>query len=315
MSRLRVGVIGLGVGERHLEAYARERRLDRQGTIRFTDGLVRLFSTAAAPLRHARGAGLFALDLLPPARHFVAKRMMFGARAWLLPGASWGFNAVPQAQRLLDDQQRLMGNAGAAVARQRGEQRPGGDAREVGQHQQRQNSGDDQLGQTVVVDRAEDSQMLRQKGDERGHSQRARHVSGEHGAADDVGQRAHRFGLALHLHQQATNVGVMQDADLGAATDAGFGALDAVVNVAGISRTTGFATGSDADWRDVLSVHLDGYRNILGAALPLMAAAGRGHILGVTSGSGWRAADAGAYGYSMANTYNQRMLPREDVIE
>jgi len=26
-------------------------------------------------------------------------------------------------------------------------------------------------------------------------------------------------------------------------------------------------------------------------------------------------ADAGAYGYSMANTYNQRMLPREDVIE
>ncbi|MFZ2239437.1 MAG: SDR family NAD(P)-dependent oxidoreductase, partial [Gordonia amarae] len=59
-----------------------------------------------------------------------------------------------------------------------------------------------------------------------------------------------------------------------------FGALDAVVNVAGISRPTGFATGSDADWRDVLSVHLDGYRNILGAALPLMAAAGRGHILG-----------------------------------
>lgn len=75
-----------------------------------------------------------------------------------------------------------------------------------------------------------------------------------------------------------------------------FGGLDAVVNVAGITRPTGFATGSDEDWRTVLSVHLDGYRNILGAALPLMAAAGRGHILGVTSGSGWRAADAGAYG-------------------
>ena len=65
-----------------LAAYARARQLDRQGTIRFTDGLVRLFSTAAAPLKHLRGAGLFALDLLPPARHFVAKRMMFGARAW-----------------------------------------------------------------------------------------------------------------------------------------------------------------------------------------------------------------------------------------
>jgi len=75
-----------------------------------------------------------------------------------------------------------------------------------------------------------------------------------------------------------------------------FGGLDAVVNVAGISRPTGFAKGSDDDWRSVLSVHLDGYRNVLGAALPLMAAAGRGHILGVTSGSGWRSADAGAYG-------------------
>ena len=65
-----------------LATYARERRLDRSGTIRFTDALVRLFSSDAAPLRHARGAGLLALDLLPPARHFVAKRMMFGARAW-----------------------------------------------------------------------------------------------------------------------------------------------------------------------------------------------------------------------------------------
>ena len=65
-----------------LARYADARRLDRQGTIRFTDGLVRLFSNAIPPLAHARGAGLFALDLLPPARHFVAKRMMFGARAW-----------------------------------------------------------------------------------------------------------------------------------------------------------------------------------------------------------------------------------------
>ena len=75
-----------------------------------------------------------------------------------------------------------------------------------------------------------------------------------------------------------------------------FGGIDAVVNVAGISRPTGFAKGSAEDWLGVLAVHLDGYRNVLGAALPLMAAAGRGHLLGVTSGSGWRAADAGAYG-------------------
>ena len=45
----------------------------------------------------------------------------------------------------------------------------------------------------------------------------------------------------------------------------------------------------------MLRVHFDGYLTVLRAALPVMAAQGRGHILGVTSGSGWRAADAGAY--------------------
>jgi NAD(P)-dependent dehydrogenase (short-subunit alcohol dehydrogenase family) len=74
-----------------------------------------------------------------------------------------------------------------------------------------------------------------------------------------------------------------------------FGALDAVVNVAGISRPTAFASGTEEDWRAVLSVHVDGYLNVLRAALPLMVAAGHGRILGVTSGSGWRPADAGAY--------------------
>ena len=71
--------------------------------------------------------------------------------------------------------------------------------------------------------------------------------------------------------------------------------LDAVINVGGISRPTGFTHGSEEDWRAVISVHLDGYLNVLAAALPIMEAAGHGHILGVTSGSGWRAADAGAY--------------------
>ena len=65
-----------------LAAYARARGLDRLGTIRFTDTLVRVFSNDFAPLRHARGAALLALDLLPPARNFLARRMLFGARAW-----------------------------------------------------------------------------------------------------------------------------------------------------------------------------------------------------------------------------------------
>jgi NAD(P)-dependent dehydrogenase (short-subunit alcohol dehydrogenase family) len=73
------------------------------------------------------------------------------------------------------------------------------------------------------------------------------------------------------------------------------GGLDAVVNVAGITRQTYFGKGTEEDWLAVLAVHLEGYVNVLDAALPLMAAAGHGHVLGVTSGSGWRAADAGAY--------------------
>jgi NAD(P)-dependent dehydrogenase (short-subunit alcohol dehydrogenase family) len=73
------------------------------------------------------------------------------------------------------------------------------------------------------------------------------------------------------------------------------GGLDAVVNVAGITRQTYFAHGTEEDWLAVLAVHLGGYLNVLEAALPLMATAGHGRVLGVTSGSGWRAADAGAY--------------------
>ncbi|MEQ1787251.1 MAG: SDR family NAD(P)-dependent oxidoreductase, partial [Acidimicrobiales bacterium] len=60
------------------------------------------------------------------------------------------------------------------------------------------------------------------------------------------------------------------------------GGLDAVVNVAGITRPTSYTRGSEDDWRAVLEVHLGGYLNVLAAALPIMASAGHGHILGVT---------------------------------
>lgn len=65
-----------------LARYAARRRLDRLATAGFTDGLVRLFSNAFPPFLHARGAGLLALDLIPVARSFVARRMMFGGRGW-----------------------------------------------------------------------------------------------------------------------------------------------------------------------------------------------------------------------------------------
>ncbi|WP_294266068.1 FAD-dependent monooxygenase [Propionivibrio sp.] len=65
-----------------LAAYARSRSIDRRGSMAFTDGIVRLFSNDFPPLRFARGLGLLALDLYPPLRHFVARRMIWGARAW-----------------------------------------------------------------------------------------------------------------------------------------------------------------------------------------------------------------------------------------
>ena len=63
-----------------LRDYARGRRVDVIGGVGFTDFLVRVFSNDVAPLRHARGLGLLALEVLPPLKAFVARRMMFGAR-------------------------------------------------------------------------------------------------------------------------------------------------------------------------------------------------------------------------------------------
>jgi 2-octaprenyl-6-methoxyphenol hydroxylase len=64
-----------------LALFARSRSLDRYAGIGFTDFLVRMFSNSVPPLALARGAGLALLDILPPVRHFLARRMIFGARA------------------------------------------------------------------------------------------------------------------------------------------------------------------------------------------------------------------------------------------
>lgn len=81
LSRALAGAADPGAPE-VLAAYARGRRLDRRGAIGFTDLLIDGFGNEFPPLRHARGAGLLALDLVPPLRAFVARRMMYGARAW-----------------------------------------------------------------------------------------------------------------------------------------------------------------------------------------------------------------------------------------
>jgi len=64
--------------EAMLAAYRNRRRIDREAGIRFTDGLVRLFSNDLPVLSAGRAAALSALDCLPFVKKFVAKRMMFG---------------------------------------------------------------------------------------------------------------------------------------------------------------------------------------------------------------------------------------------
>jgi 2-octaprenyl-6-methoxyphenol hydroxylase len=63
-----------------IAAYHKRRRIDRAGAINFTDKLVRLFSNELPPFRVARGVGLALLDTLPPAKDFLIRRMIFGAR-------------------------------------------------------------------------------------------------------------------------------------------------------------------------------------------------------------------------------------------
>jgi NAD(P)-dependent dehydrogenase (short-subunit alcohol dehydrogenase family) len=79
-----------------------------------------------------------------------------------------------------------------------------------------------------------------------------------------------------------------------------FGSLDIVVNTAGILRFAPFGQSSQDDWAAVLGVHLGGYLNVLAEAVPIMAAAGYGRIVGVTSGAGLARAAAGNTPYSSA---------------
>jgi len=82
-SLLRTAPAGADPGDAALlSRYRSARRVDRGATIGTTDTLVRLFSNDLAPLKALRGAGLLLLDACPPLRGALARRMMFGARAW-----------------------------------------------------------------------------------------------------------------------------------------------------------------------------------------------------------------------------------------
>lgn len=67
-----------------------------------------------------------------------------------------------------------------------------------------------------------------------------------------------------------------------------FGRLDALVNNAGGSRVTPMDELTDADWQEQLDQHLLAPMRLMRAAAPVMAAAGWGRIVNVTSSSGKR---------------------------
>ncbi len=59
-----------------LQPYAQWRKADHKKIIGFTDTLVHVFSNHFTPLQTARTAALFALDILPPAKHVLTKHTM-----------------------------------------------------------------------------------------------------------------------------------------------------------------------------------------------------------------------------------------------
>lgn len=63
-----------------LSRFREKRQIDSNAGRVFTDSLVKLFSNDNIFLRNASGAGLCALDNIPPLKRFVARRMIFGAR-------------------------------------------------------------------------------------------------------------------------------------------------------------------------------------------------------------------------------------------
>ena len=63
-----------------LDDYFSKRRFDRTATILFTDTLIRLFSNDIPLFERMRGVGFALLSGFPPAKNYLVRRMMFGAR-------------------------------------------------------------------------------------------------------------------------------------------------------------------------------------------------------------------------------------------
>lgn len=68
---------GGDIGDQNfLAGYAKSRQADLAKVVRFTDGMVRLFSNDLPPLAMARNLAMLALDRLPPAKRLLARHAM-----------------------------------------------------------------------------------------------------------------------------------------------------------------------------------------------------------------------------------------------
>jgi 2-octaprenyl-6-methoxyphenol hydroxylase len=71
-ARMRGGELDPGDGL-HLDRYRAWREADRSNIVRFTDGLVRVFTQPFAPVKLLRDVGMLAFDLLPPAKDALSQ--------------------------------------------------------------------------------------------------------------------------------------------------------------------------------------------------------------------------------------------------
>ena len=127
-------------------------------------------------------------------------------------------------------------------------------------------------------------------------------VEGEPVGADTAAQTVRRIeaegGTAV-----ASTVSITDGAALTALVEETvqrYGSLDVVVNAAGIIRFPSIDRATEDDWSALVDVHLGGYLCLLAAALPVMAAAGHGGVVGLTSGVGLARTSVGGPGYGAA---------------
>ena len=107
-----------------LRGYAKSRNVDRRSVIGFTNRLIDVFGSEIAPLAHARGAGLVALDLLPPLRSPAGGRRVRPGGGGITRCSACCPGATGGAARVVEGSFRPIGSSRRGIQR-RSAIRPG----------------------------------------------------------------------------------------------------------------------------------------------------------------------------------------------